>query len=158
MKTLLALGAVAVGVGLLWVLLHHRSGDGPTVTVSDIPEGVAKLQQHGREHAFLVFLFTPRQGEDAINLQYSIQRGHLGLDWVLIGSANIADKAKVEAFVTERGHSFREKEMNGVRFVRIEDGDLARLGLHIVTDLYGLNLTARLGTVVDGFDWRPLAR
>lgn len=158
MKVLLVLGAFALGVGLLWALLHIRSGNGPEITVADIPEGVAKLQQHGGERAFLVFLFTPRRGEESINLQYSIEGGQLGLDWVLISSTNIADKAKLEAFVTERGHSFQEKEMNGVRFVRIEDGDLARLGLHIVTDLYGLNPSARLDTVVDGFDWRPLAR
>ena len=53
---------------------------------------------------------------------------------------------------------FQELETNGVRFLRIEDGDLAGLGLQIAGDLYGLGPNAGMSTVIEGFNWRPPAR
>lgn len=157
MKLALLVGLGLIGLVLIALLLRSRSGDGPQVTVADIPEGVAHLQQRGREHAFLVYVFVPRERRDgeAINLQYSIDRAQLGLDWVLLSPANIADKPKLEAFVRKQGHAPQEQTVNGVRFLRVEDGDLAALGVQIARELYGLAPSSELGTVVDGFEWTP---
>ncbi len=128
MRLLLIVGAV-LGLGVLWLFLRSRSGNGPQVRVDDVPDGVAHLQQQGKEDAFLVFIFVPptRPREQPVNLQFSIERGQLGLDWVLLSPTNIADKAQIETFIRERGHSARETQVNGVRYLRVEDGDLAAL-------------------------------
>jgi len=149
--------AVMVGLALLWLLLRRRSGDGPQVMVTDIPDGVAHLQRSGKEHAFLVFLFVPpdRRDGEAINLQYSIDGGQLGLDWVLLSPANVADRDRLEAFVNGKGHALREQHENGVRFLRIEDGDLAVLGVQIARDLYRLDPSTPLNTIVEDFEWTP---
>jgi len=42
-------------------------------------------------------MFVPSDSKDgeAVNLQYSIDSGVVGFDWVLIGPRNIADRVKV---------------------------------------------------------------
>ncbi len=122
-----------------------------------MPDGVAHLQRCGKEHAFLVFLFVPpdRRDGEAINLRYSIDEGQLGLDWVLLSRANVADQSKVEEFVNGRGHAVQERQENRVRFLRIEDGDLAVLGVQIARDLYRLDPSTPLNTIVEGFEWTP---
>jgi hypothetical protein len=152
--------ALLMGVGLVALvvaLLRKRSGDGPRAVVADIPDGVRHLRQRGRDRSFLVFMFVPRDRRDRapVNLQYSVERGRLGLDWVLLSPANVDDRARVEAFARARGHAPAEQTVNGVRFLRIEDGDVTQLGVQIVRELYGLAPDAELETVVDGFEWAP---
>ncbi len=104
-----------------------------------------------------MFLFVPpdRRDGEAINLRYSIDEGQLGLDWVLLSRANVADQSKVEEFVNGRGHAVQERQENRVRFLRIEDGDLAVLGVQIARDLYRLDPSTPLNTIVEGFEWTP---
>lgn len=152
--------ALLIGIGVVAVvvaLLRRRSGDGPRALVEDIPDGVWHLRQRGRDRSFLVFMFVPRDRRDRapVNLQYSVERGQLGLDWVLLSPANIEDRAKLEAFARARGHAPAEQTVEGVRFLRIEDGDVTKLGVEIVRELYGLAPGAELETVVDGFEWVP---
>ncbi len=45
--------------------------------------------------------------------------------------------------------------MNGVRYLRVEDGDVATLGVEIMQRLYGLAPNASLKAVVEGFTWKP---
>jgi len=89
---------------------------------------------------------------DAINLQLSMERGHLGLDWVLVSPANVADRAKVEACIRRHGHSVRELEVNGVRYLPAEDGDVSALASAILRGLHQLGPKAALETVADGFE------
>jgi hypothetical protein len=155
MKVLIVAGTVAVL--LLLLLAKLRRGDGPTLRVRDVPQAIEQLRQHGKDAAFLVFMFEPlvKPAVDAINLQLSMENGRLGLDWVLISPANIADRAKVEAFIRLRGHSVRELEGNGVRSLRVEDGDVSALASAIIQDLYNYGPEANLDTVADGFKLVP---
>jgi hypothetical protein len=102
-------------------------------------------------------MFDPpgQPGAEAINLQLSIDHGRLGLDWVLLSSSNLADRPKVEAFIRKRGHAVRDEAMNGVRFLRVEDGDLTALANAILADLCKLNGDAKVETVVEGFKLSP---
>src|SRR5205823_14876734 len=92
---------------------------------------------------------------DAVNLQYSVEHGTVGLDWVLLGSTNIADKEKVAAFAAQLGHPFSERVMNKVHYFRAEGGGLDRLGTSIIVELYGVPRNAQLGLITEGFEWPP---
>ena len=104
--------------------------------LADIPAIVTKL---GTLHdgSFAVFMFASchSPGTDAINLQYSVKRGAVGLDWVLLGDANIADRDKVAAFASQLGHAMSEETMNKVHYLRAEGRDLDTLGVRIIVEL-----------------------
>jgi len=78
----------------------------------------------------------------------------MGLDWVLLGPRNIADKDKIMAFATERRHVVTERELNGVRYLRIEDDLISQLGAEIITEFYHIDQHGKVSLITDGFDWQ----
>jgi len=126
-----------------------------TVRTHDIPGGVRQLRENGKESSWIAFLFGTAKVSETTNdqglaLQYSVVDGRVGLDWVLLGPRNIADSAIVSAFMEQRGHTVAMREMNDVRFLRVEDGDLGELGQSIAEVLYGATSNAELGLLIDG--------
>lgn len=71
-----------------------------SIRPSRIPAVIEQLRQKGSEASWVVFMFyTSRPSVEEDNcpaLQYSIQNGKVGLDWVLLGPRNIADKSRIE--------------------------------------------------------------
>jgi len=156
LKTLLVIIViVAVVVGLVF-LIRSRIVPTRSATVADIPPILAKLATL-KDGSFAVFMFESplSPGGDAVNLQYSIERGTVGLDWVLLGSTNIADKEKVATFAAQLGHPLSERVMNKVHYLRTEGRGLDQLGTSITVELYGVPRDAQLGLITDGFEWPP---
>lgn len=155
---MIAIAVIAVVVvAVVFVFLAAR----PVVptrsaTVADIPDVMAKLATL-HDGAFAVFMFDSPQspGADAVNLQYSVERGAVGLDWVLLGDTNIADRDKIATFASQFGHPMSEKTMNNVHYLRAEGRDLDTLGRRIIIELYGIPATRQLGLITEGFDWPP---
>ena len=147
---IVAVFAIAAIVFLLTRPVH------PTLaaTVADIPAVVAKLATC-KDGSFAVFMFDSplSPGGDAVNLQYSVEHGAVGLDWVLLGKTNIADKKRVSAFASQLGHFMTKREMNNVRYLRVEGRDLDKLGTSIIVELYGIPRDAQLGLIPEGFEW-----
>ena len=126
-----------------------------TVHPHDIRGGVEQLIENGREDSWMVFLFDTLKVSEltddrGLALQYSVINRRIGLDWVLIGPRNIADRESLETFMTQRGHTVELQDMNFVQFLRVEDGDLAALGESILDVFYGVPATAQLGLLIDG--------
>src|SRR5438045_1167519 len=153
--TIIIVVAVALGIVLL---LFFRPRVNPTrsATVGDIPNIVAKLATL-KDGSFAVFMFDSplSRGGDAVNLQYSVEQGAAGLDWVLLGQTNIADREKVAAFAARLGYPMTEREMNNVRYLRVEGRDLDKLGTSIMVEFYGIPRNAELGLITEGFEWPP---
>lgn len=126
-----------------------------SIRPSQIPAVIEQLRQKGSEASWVVFMFyTSRPSVEEDNcpaLQYSIQNGKVGLDWVLLGPRNIADKSRIAKFIASRGHKVAEMEMNEVFYLRVENGDIAGLGLSIVEGFYKMPIDADIGTLVSGF-------
>ena len=80
----------------------------------------------------------------------------MGLDWVLIGPRNIADEARFTEFARAAGYNPQMQERNGVRYLRVEDGDLALLCRDVITKLYGRDENETVEMLVEGFEWTPL--
>ena len=156
MKTLLVIVVVlAVVVGLVF-LIRSRIVPTRSATVADIPPIFSKLATL-KDGSFAVFMFDSplSHGGDAVNLQYSVEHGTVGLDWVLLGSTNIADKEKVAAFAAQLGHHLSERVMNKVHYLRAEGRGLDRLGTSIIVELYGVPRDAQLELITEGFEWPP---
>jgi len=118
------------------------------IPVSQIPSAVKSWCAKAGEDDFFVLMFQSPyalEGEDGwINLQYSIQYGILGLDWVLLGPRNIEDQKHLTEFVEEKGHLAVLLEVNDVKFLRVEDDHIATLGLSILTDHYQIGLNDQI--------------
>jgi hypothetical protein len=152
---LVLLIAIAVVVGLVF-LIRSRTVPTRAASLGDIPPILAKLATL-KDGSFAVFMFDSplSRGGDAVNLQYSVEHGAVGLDWVLLGQTNIADKEKVAAFAAQLGHTMTEREMNNVRYLRVEGRELDKLGTSIIVELYGIPRDAQLELITEGFEWPP---
>ena len=129
----------------------------PELFLSQIPEVVHQLQATGRDSSFAVLCFpspdAPTGGNPSVNLQFAIEGGLLGLEWVLIGERNIEDRQRVAKFIEGEGYTVAERELNQCGYLRVEDGDLAKLGTRIITQCYGYADDSTVSLVANGFMW-----
>lgn len=92
---------------------------------------------------------------DAVNLQYSVEKGVVGMDWVLLGKRNAADREKVAAFASKFGYQLDEHEMNGVHYLRMTGNGIADLGAKLIRDFYKIGPETKLDMITEGFSWQP---
>ncbi len=151
--TIIIAVAVALGIALL-LFFRPRANPTHSATAADVPTIVAKLATL-KDGSFAVFMFDSplSSGGDAVNLQYSVEQGAVGLDWVLLGQTNISDKEKISAFASQRGHPMTERVMNDVHYLRTEGRDLDKLGTSIIVEYYGIPRDAKLDLITEGFEW-----
>jgi hypothetical protein len=155
--TLFSVGA-AVLVGLLGIWIRSRSGTPYHVTLSQIPQVLDQLSSSTSTPAFAVFLLSSPDlpsGDDVLNIQFSMENGHPGFDWVLLAPRNISDEQRFIDFARSAGYKPTGMEGNGVRYLRVESGDLTKLCSSVITDLYRLPKSSSLEMIVEGFDWKP---
>ncbi len=125
------------------------------VRLTDIEGGVKQMRNNGQDDTWMVFLaetlrVSQTTDDRSIALQYSVAHAILGLDWVLLGDRNVADADEIVAFAQAKGHCVEHLSENNVEFLRIEDGDLAALGVEILSDFYGISRAAELGLIING--------
>jgi hypothetical protein len=161
-STLSVLLVVVVGASSFWWRSRAAASDRPApkdadgIAIDRVPALVAKLSMSSATPAFAVLMFTTpdRPSEsDAINIQFSMEHGRPGFDWVLLAPRNKEDKQRYLDFARRAGFSPKETDMNGVSYLRVEEGDLARLCVDVITRMYGLSATTRVDLLVAGFEW-----
>lgn len=135
--TLVLLAGVAI-----YLLRQSRANQGirrKRISVSDIGEVYRQISAQGIETSFAVFVIEADEHSqhDTVEIQYSVENGKTGLDWILMSPANIEEKAKVMKYAESRGVQWQEKEMNDWVYLRIEEGDLVDLCTSLIGDLYG---------------------
>ena len=157
MRTPLLIAVVVVAAVVLGIgFFRPRVVKPVRVTVADLPRILAAVSASTRTPTFAVFVFTtPDQPDtkDAVNLQFSLENGRAGFDWVLLAPRNIKDKDSFVGYLHRRDYTFSERKMNGVAYLRIEDGDLVQLCSDVVTRLYGRPRDEPMDMIVEGFDW-----
>jgi hypothetical protein len=157
MIVLAIIGALIVAAGIA-LLLRARAAPNTQVTTDQIPAVLRELSQAKGDPAFAVFIFTtPDQpsDDDAVNIQFSLEGGQPGLDWVLIGPRNVKDRQRFADFAEQAGFAPKLEEMNKVKYLRVTGGDLAALCVRLITELYGQPPTAPLDLIAAGFKWPP---
>jgi len=127
----------------------------PRVLVSQIPSIIEKLLLGKGDPRYAVLMFIPLDSLDRehVNLQYSMVEGAVGLDWVLLGGRNIKDAEAIKGFARSRGFELKPREMNQVRFLRLEGPGFAELGMSLITDFYHYKPTTKIKLLVEGFEW-----
>ncbi len=104
---------------------------------NQIPLVLEQLQWNARDGSWATLMFSTAissadTDDSTLNLQYSVEGGIAGLDWVLLGPRNIADLEQVAACAASRGHQVMVRTMNNVMYLRVEDGDISGLGQSII--------------------------
>ena len=154
-----AIVGIVIVVAALGAVLFLRSAEEVRVRISEIPDVVSQLKSTGKNSSFAVLLFDPsgdraRGDEEQANLQYSIEGGQIGLDWILLAPVNIADEESIAAYIAGNGFAADTREMNNVRYLRVEGGEIASLCLKIATEFYHLSPTSEADLIVGDFDWK----
>jgi hypothetical protein len=147
------LGMITLGGITIAMLTRVASSGSSTTTIAQIPAIVERLRRRGTAESFVVFRFSPRGGafsdQNTAELQFSKEGGRVGLDWVLRAPRNIADQARVAELARSLGHTMHHAEMNDVRYLRVEDGDIAALGMRIAKDFYGLHDGSKVDLIAE---------
>lgn len=152
--TYIIIGLVAAVI--LFFLVKSRVVISPKVKTVDIPAIFEKLKATGKDANFAVFCFRApgsTLADNVVNVQFSIESGRIGFDWVLICDQNIQDKDKFVQLAERLGHKVVACEGNGVKYLRVEDGDLPKLCAAAIHDLYSVPSDAELELVPEGFTW-----
>ena len=148
--------AIAAIVVLILVTIGRiGTAQETVVSVSSIPEVYSKLERTGADGSFAVFIPTPQQSrsDEALNIQFSIENGVVGLDWVLISSVNIRDRDGFEDLARSKRIQLREVKSNNVRYLRTEVRDAPSLCMDVLKTLYGLAESDTVGLLVENFEW-----
>ena len=135
------------------------------VKVSDVIPIFKDFEPQRVETSFASFIATIK-GQD-LNLQFSIEEGKPGFDWVLLAPKNIQDQEKFVSYAQAMGFKVVKKSGKGVDYyralvtdqmpaLRVANSDnshtdldknlyLALLCQKILTDLYGLKPDSKIG-------------
>lgn len=128
------------------------------ISVSQLSSVFHQLNANHKDASWAAFTFCPlgepASDQTSVNLQYSVEGGKIGFDWILLVPRNIADKDKIVAFMKDKHYTVLEREGNAVRYLRVEDGDLVQLGKQIA-EFYHLQADSQMGMFIDGFEWKP---
>jgi hypothetical protein len=159
MKIVIVISFCVIGLALLVRLVRSRIAPTYPVTARDLPEVVSQLDRSSKDGNFAVLMFDPPGATDSesVNLQYSIERGVVGMDWVLLDPRNIADRDKIIEFASKLGYRLEAQEMNGVHYLRVTGNGILELGAKIVQDFYHIGPDTKLEIITEGFDWQPSA-
>ena len=156
MKTILIAIVALAAVGIVAVWGKSRVAPTYHVSIDEIPRVLSKLSVSAANPTFAVFMFTTPDrptDNDALNIQFSIENGRPGFDWVLLAPRNIEDKERYLEFARAAGFSPKPMEGNGVKYLRVEEGDLARLCADVITRMYRLPQSEKVELIVEGFEW-----
>jgi hypothetical protein len=148
---------VFVVTTVLVAFFFLRRGKEAGIKLSEVSAVFEKVKAAGKDGAFAQFCFgVPDETvrDRAVNVQFSVEGGRVGFDWVLISEVNRRDREKFTALAGRLDHHVTEhKAANGCEYLRVEDGDLVALCRASICELYGLPETATLTLVWEGFDW-----
>jgi hypothetical protein len=144
-------------VALIAFKLRGRIVAGKKVTLADIPAIFKKLADTKKEGSFAAFIFNPPglpDTSESINIQFSVEGTSVGLDWILLGPANVRDRERFSQFAGSLGYTVSEREMNGVKYLRtVGTGNLPSLCEKTIRDLYSVPAELRIDLIVEGIDW-----
>ncbi len=111
------------------------------------------LRNTGSDGSFAVFM--PGSTAGSPDIQLSIQRGRVGLDWLLVGDANIRGREAFEKLLDSEEASYREQELNGVRFVRTEDERAPHICRRALEEIFEVDPQGAVTLIVESFKWPP---
>jgi hypothetical protein len=148
-------GVVAAAVvAAIW--MRSRATTSQTAQLADIPrlfEATAAGQKDGTFSGLLVTSVAPGADGNYANIQFSIDKGRIGLDWVLLAEINRKDQGRFEAIARSKGYVPELRQTNRVSYVRVEGGDLPAVCRDVLVELYGVSDASELGLILQNVKW-----
>ena len=138
MRTLIVSLLLLAGI-VMYIFWRSRRDQGirrKTIAVADVGDVFRQISVQGVETSFAVFAIQTGEEDDAVEIQFSVEDGRTGLDWILMSPANIEEKPKVIQYAASKGVEWQEKEMNDWLYLRIEQGDVVGLCTSLIENLY----------------------
>ena len=138
MRTLIVslLFLAGIAMYIFWRTRRDQGIRRKTIAVADVDEVFRQISAQGVETSFAVFAMRTGKEDDAVEIQFSVEDGKTGVDWILMSPANIEEKSKVIQYAASKGVEWQEKEMNDWLYLRIEQGDVVGLCTSLIEDLY----------------------
>ena len=138
MRTLIVslLFLAGIAMYIFWRTRRDQGTWRKTIAVADVGEVFRQISVQGVETSFAVLVIQTGEEDDAVEIQFSVEDGRTGLDWILMSPANIEEKPKVIQYAASKGVEWQEKEMNDWLYLRIEQGDVVGLCTSLIEDLY----------------------
>lgn len=144
----------------LYLIFRHGGNRGVTalkrtVRVGELPSVLERLRESGRDASFAGFIVPDpqRPDQEPVSVQFSVEEGTVGFDWLLPQQLNLVDQDHFTDFAAARGYAHQRRSMNGVAYIRVTSGDLAALATGVMAELYGLASDEEVELVAEGFDW-----
>ena len=107
MRTLIVSFLFLAGIAM-YIFWRTRRDQGirrKTIAVADVGEVFRQISAQGVETSFAVFAIPTGEEDkdDALEIQFSVEDGKTGLDWILMSPANIEEKPKVIQYAASKG-------------------------------------------------------
>lgn len=136
--TVLLSSLAVIAMYLFWRRRRNQGIQTKIIAVEDIGELFRQISDQGVETSFAVLVIQSGEKDENENveIQFSVEGGTTGLDWILMSPANIAEKQRVIQFAASRGFQWHEKEMNNWLYLRMDHGDLVTLCKSLIDNLF----------------------
>lgn len=82
------------------------------------------------------------------NIQYSIENGRVGLDWVLEAPQNIKDQTALADFIKRNGYTVLRNDTEDVPYLRVEGEGVADLGVKILCEFYHMQKQTKVTSLL----------
>lgn len=129
---------VLLCIPLLLIYFYRRKPRGVVsykISSDKVGDVYKAISEQAVETSFSVFVM-PRLNQDPVEVQFSIENGQAGLDWILESEPNKEQRPQIERYLSAKGFDYEEKEMNNWHYLRVENGDLVQLCVGIIRDVY----------------------
>jgi hypothetical protein len=134
-----------------------RERASPAFTLRDVPRVFAALSSAGGDGDFAVILFgadgQPPAEVDALNVQFSVEGGRVGIDWVLLAPLNLDSQSRFVEFFERRSRAVLRRETNEVEYLRVEGEQLAELMQEFLVSEFEVRPDQELDLIAEGFTW-----
>lgn len=128
----------------------------PSLRMRDLPDLVRALEKEGEDGDFAA-LMVRAEGKNAppsgVVIQYSVEQGRVGFDWVLLSPENLQYRERVEDFFRRRGVDLEVRTENDVSYLRSEDVRSAALGQALLNELLQVTDDEALELVAGDMEW-----
>lgn len=151
-KIVLIIGALVILFFIIRNLRKIKVIIPQTISVQEIPKVYNDLIKNGKDPSFAVFMFPANDHsieENSINLQFSIENAKIGLDWVLLGSANIQERKLFENYMRKNRMTPVLKSLNGVDYLRVEGERLDKTCYNFLRTVYGFSNESEVDYIIE---------
>ncbi len=124
------------------------------ISINDVPNVYNQLESKGQNSSYSTFVFFPGDPNEKshVEIQFSIENSTIGFDWVLLGEIKSRDTQRFIELTNKYGYKFTEIVSNGVKYLRVEEGDLIKLCKKVMIEMYGVEQSSFMELIAARFE------